>query len=293
MIDIHSTVWGFMAAPDSRRFLNLSPELSVEQNIFCPSQIQSNAIIRNRTSAQRAHNNLMDSSNSSSRKFWGILVRDERWRLSWRGLTLVLTVSAGLVLFAILNVHWFLAVTDRVKTDTLVVEGWVHKYAIQAAVKEFENGSYQRAFSTGGPAVGNGGYVNDYQTAASVGANLLEKMGLPGERLEMVPSREMNRDRTYGEALALRQWFQDHSTKAESFNIVTEDLHGRRTRLLYQRAFGNGVRIGVIAVPSPDYDASRWWRYSEGVEGVLNEGIGYIYARFFFWPRQSNLKRTG
>ena len=57
-------------------------------------------------------------------------------------------------------------------TDTLVVEGWIHEYAIRAAVEEFKKGSYQRVFTTGGPVVGNGGYVNDYQTSASVGAGL-------------------------------------------------------------------------------------------------------------------------
>ncbi|MGZ5507333.1 MAG: hypothetical protein ACXWKH_13220, partial [Limisphaerales bacterium] len=53
---------------------------------------------------------------------------------------------------------------------------------------------------------------------------------------------------------------------------------------LVREAFGNDVKVGIISVPSPDYDADHWWRYSEGVREVLDETIAYIYAKFFFWP---------
>ena len=49
------------------------------------------------------------------------------------------------------GVYPFLSTTHRVKADILVVEGWVHEYAIQAAVDEFKSGSYKRVFTTGGP----------------------------------------------------------------------------------------------------------------------------------------------
>src|SRR5882724_4048242 len=133
---------------------------------------------------------------------WGILVRKERWGLSWRGW---LTVFAGVLLtfsLFLFRVYPFLAVTHRVDTNVLVVEGWIHKYAICAAVAEFREGSYQRVFTTGGPVEGTGGYINDYQTSASVGADLLTKCGLPNESVQMVPSRVMDRDRTYDSAIA-------------------------------------------------------------------------------------------
>jgi uncharacterized SAM-binding protein YcdF (DUF218 family) len=69
-----------------------------------------------------------------------------------------------------------------------------------------------------------------------------------------------------------------------SINVVTENVHARRTRLLFQKAFGGDVRVGVIAVPNPDYEPGHWWRYSEGVKDVLSEAIAYIYARLFFHP---------
>lgn len=191
------------------------------------------------------------------------------------------------------RVYPFLAVTHRVETNVLVVEGWVHGYAIRAAVDEFRGGSYQRVFTTGGPIEGTGGYINDYNTAASVGADLLKKDGLPNESLQMVPSRVMDRDRTYGSAVALRNWFREQNMPVRSINVVTEDVHARRTRLLFARAFGDSVTIGIIAAPDPDYDPKHWWRYSQGVKDVATETIAYVYARLFFYPESSHDEGAG
>lgn len=219
---------------------------------------------------------------------WGILVKKERWGLSWRGW---LIVFAGVLLtFSsfLFRIYPFLAVTHRVDTNVLVVEGWIHEYAIRAAIKEFQSNHYQRVFTTGGPVEGTGGYINDYNTAASVGADLLRKNGLSNELPQMVPSRVMERDRTYGSAVALRNWFREHNMPVRSINVVTEDVHARRTCLLFQKALGHNVAVGVIAVTNPDYDASHWWRYSEGVKAVFAESFAYIYARLlFFYPRDS------
>jgi uncharacterized SAM-binding protein YcdF (DUF218 family) len=216
----------------------------------------------------------------------GLVVRKYRWGLAWWVKLLLLGTGIGLALGAVLGAYPFLAVTRPVNGDILVVEGWVHKYAIQAAVDEYNSGDYRRVFTTGGPVTGNGGYVNDYQTAASVGADLLKKAGLPAGVLQMVPCHVIGRDRTYSSAIALRDWFLEHNLQVRSLNIVTEGAHARRTRLLFERALGRDVKVGVISVPSPDFEARRWWYYSEGLEDVVEEGISYLYAKLFFHPRE-------
>ena len=230
----------------------------------------------------------MRSSGQSSQKLWGILVRKERWAFSCRGWLLL--TSAGLVAayLAFLNIYPFLAVTHRVNTNVLVVEGWVPRYAIGRGVEEFKNGFYERIFTTGGPENGHGRYTNDYNTSASVGAEILKKFGIPDDVIEMVPSRVMGRERTYSSAVALRDWFREHNTPLHSVNVLTEGAHARRTRLLYQKAFGRDVTVGIIAVSNPDYNSTEWWRYSDGVREVIGETIAYIYARFFFYPSVSS-----
>ena len=102
------------------------------------------------------------------------------------------------------------------------------------------------------PENGNGGYVNDYYTSASVAAEGLKKFGVPDDLVQMVPSRVIARERTYSSAVALRDWFREHNLPVHSFNVLTEDSHAQRTRLLYKNAFGKNVAVGVIAVSNPE-----------------------------------------
>ena len=203
----------------------------------------------------------------------------------------VVILSVGWV--ALLHIYPFLAVTHRVNANVLVVEGWVHEYAIRAAVNEFRTGTYQRVFTTGGPVAGTGGYLNDYNTSASVGADLLTKNGLSKESVQMVPSRVMDRDRTYRSAVALRDWLTEHKIAVRGLNIVTEGTHARRTQLLFKEALGRNTQVGVISVPSPDYDQKHWWRYSEGIMDVISELAAYLYAKCLFYPSDSQTDSGG
>jgi|SRR5215471_3260944 len=222
----------------------------------------------------------------------GLFSRKERWGFSWKGRLLILLLLIGLATCFFYDLHPFLAVTRRVDSDVLVVEGWVHQYAVRAAINEFNAGHYQRLFTTGGPIVGMGGYTNDYNTSASVCAGRLKAEGFSPDLIQMVPSRVSDRDRTYSAARALRDWFSDHHATVQGINVVTEDVHARRSRLLFQQAFGAEVKVGIIAIPNPDYDAKQWWRYSEGVRDVISETVAYLYAKLFFWPPGHGSQRS-
>jgi len=226
---------------------------------------------------------------------WGLFDRRERWSLSWRGRLILASVLLLVGTLVFKGVYPFLATTHRVNTNVLVVEGWIHEYAVRAALEEFQSNHYERIFTTGGPVEGTGGYTNDYNTSASVGADLLRKNGIANESLQMVPSRVMDRDRTYGSAVALRNWLREHNVTVRGVNVLTEDVHARRTRVLFEKALGNKVAVGVIAIPNPDYDAKHWWRYSAGVKDVVSEAAAYVYARLLFHPSASSSddKRAG
>jgi len=221
---------------------------------------------------------------STRRAMAGLLVHKPRWSLSWRGwlLSLFLVSSIGAIVF--FTIHPFLAVTHREKTDILVVEGWILPCTMEAAAGEFTNGGYQRVYTTGGPASGLGKYISDYSTVASIGAGLLHQAGVPADRIQMVPSRASARDRTYNSAMALKLYFQTNHISPSAINVVTEGSHARRTRLLFQKAFGKEITVGIISLPSCDYDPKHWWHYSQGVREVIGESIAYVYARFFFSP---------
>jgi uncharacterized SAM-binding protein YcdF (DUF218 family) len=218
------------------------------------------------------------------RRFGGLLSRKERWGLSLRGWFLFFASGLIAVGWFVFGSYPFLAITEKTDANLLVVEGWVHDYAIRMAVDEFRTAKYERVFTTGGPVIGMGGYTNQWNTSASVGADRLKAAGVPAEYVQMVPARAIETDRTYTSALALRAWCKEHDVEVRSMNIITDDVHARRTQLLFAKAFGKGVRVGIIAARNPDYPPELWWRYSEGARDVIGESIAWLYARFVFAP---------
>lgn len=222
-----------------------------------------------------------------------IFIRKERWGLSWQGWLLATGgVLGGTVVFS-LGICPFLAVTERVAADTMVVEGWIPEYLTHAAADEFRSGQYRQLLTTGGPWLGQRNNKDDYHTWAWVGADRLEAAGIAKDVIRPVPCRTTRRDRTYVSALALREWLRDHHTQVHRVNVVTEGLHARRTRLVFEKALGKDVEVGVIALPTPDYDLKHWWRSSESFRQVIGETLAYLYAKFFFSPPTSQIAGSG
>ena len=225
-----------------------------------------------------------DAAARPSQRFFGLIARRERWGLSWRGqlLTALAMLLAGWGW--LWNIHPFLAVTHRVPAKVLVVEGWTHYFGVAAAVNEFKTGHYDRLLTTGGPCEGFGPTCSIYDTEAWQSAELFKQAGLSDAEVQCVPSCFVGRDRTYNSAVALRNWFREHDRPVVSLNVMTEDAHARRTWLLFRKALGSDVQVGIISIRNPDYDPDHWWRSSEGVREIIDEGVAYLYARLFFWP---------
>lgn len=224
----------------------------------------------------------MKAIHGASQSRWGLFTRKERWGLSVRGklcLFLMLLI-AGFSL--IKGLYPFLATTERANSDVLVVEGWVRPFAIRAAAEEFRSGHYRKILTTGGPISGS-----DYSWA-NVGVDVLKTANVPDSAIQSVPSRPMVRDRTYASAVALRNWFHQFDSSVRSINVVTEAVHARRTRLLFEEALGPELKVGVIGIPSPDYDSRHWWSNSEGFRDIVGEAIAYLYAKLVFYPSPPN-----
>jgi hypothetical protein len=220
---------------------------------------------------------------ASRSTLFGVFTRKERWSLSGRGWLLAILLFLSFGGFAFCRIHPFLAVTERVPADFLVVEGWIPDYALRACVAEYRDRSYGKVFTTGGPTMGRGP-TNIFNTMAHAGTCGLQALGLPSKNIQTVPALSSDRDRTYSSALALRDWLRLNHLPVHAVNVVTLDVHARRTRLLYQKALGPQIKVGVISIPSQDYPAKDWFHYSEGVKEVISEAGAYVYARFLFHP---------
>jgi hypothetical protein len=215
----------------------------------------------------------------TARRCFGLLQRKEVWALTWRGRLLLLLLLVGGVFGGLLGVHPFLATDSQIKSGILVVEGWIPEYAITNFIAQ--NPHYERIYTTGGPTLTDRHSKDDSDTYASVCLQRLLLAGVPRHKLQMVPCWVSRRDRTYACAVALREWCRTNNVTLHSFDIVTMDVHARRSRLLSEKVFPD-AKVGVIPLINEEYEPDRWWKYSEGVKEVLAESAAYLYARFLF-----------
>jgi len=215
--------------------------------------------------------------------FRGLLRRRECLLPTWRGWLLLLLAGLLLATFAVKKAQSFLAVTDPVTGGALVVEGWAPDYALKDVVAEFRRHHYTRLYVVGVP-LEQGAPLSEYKTSAELGAATLLKLGLDRDSVQAVPTPAVRQDRTYASALALKQWLQQHNAMPAELNLISLGAHARRSRLLFEKAFGQDARVGIIALENQDYDPEHWWKSSQGVRTVTDELIAYGYARLVFHP---------
>ncbi len=204
---------------------------------------------------------------------------------TWRGWLLLLIASLLVAYGGVKGVYPFLAVHRPVSAEVLVIEGWVQDYALEQGFDFYEEGNGRYFLMAGDktqtgeedPDLGNNGKekVAEYRIWRITGqSGLIHKIHVP----------ETTRDRTYRLAEEVRDWLAERDIEVRSVNVLTIGPHARRSRLLFEKAFGPGIEVGVISVRDRDYDPKFWWRYSEGVKEVVSEAAAYLYARFLFRP---------
>lgn len=216
-------------------------------------------------------------------KCWGLMCRRQCLVPTLRGCLVFGLILALVLVVFVREIHPFLAVNDPIHDGLLVVEGWTPDYGLELAIEEFKRDHLQKIYVTGGP-LESGAYLSAYKTYAQIGAATLVKLGLDSNVVQAVPAPPVRQDRTYTSALSLKKWWLEHGITPKRIQLISDGPHSRRSRLLYQKAMGPDVVIGVTSIPLREYDQRQWWRYSAGVRAVIGEGLAYLYARFLFFP---------
>ena len=182
----------------------------------------------------------------------------------------------------------FLTVNDPVPGGVLVIEGWAPPYVARAAVEEFHRHSYVGIYATGIPFDEDNAVLgSDYNNFADVMAARLRKLGVPEASIHAVPAPDVGRDRTYTMAVTLKRKLEAEGVSTAKINVYSLGPHSRRSRLLYEMAFGSSSEVGTVGVDPQDFNSRRWWSTSEGFRTVVGEFIAYVYARLLFHPEMN------
>ena len=230
---------------------------------------------------ERLEQNSSNKQSARIKKLWGFLEYKPRWgltKLAWLML-LFAAILSGLI--AIAKIHPFLAVSEPIEAEALIIEGWADDSVMVGAMAEFERGNYQLVLTTGGP-VQKGSYLAQYKSFAELAAATLIALQVPPERVIAIPTPQVELDRTAASARAVKQWLAQTNFKIRTVNLYSYDAHTRRSWWIFKSILKPEVKVGAIAHPSLDYDSKNWFTSSAGFRTILSETIAYLYARFIW-----------
>lgn len=208
---------------------------------------------------------------------------------AWGLLILVLAAAAMAALLAT-QANRFLAISEPVRQPdgrgarVLVIEGWIGEPDLDQAVQMFRRGGYERIVTSGGPIPS----FSTFATYADRAADYLRRHpGLRGVAVDAVPSPATRQDRTFASAVWVRDWAARTGVRMDSLDVLTHDVHARRTRAVFRLAFGPQVPVGVIATPALEVDMVHWWTNSHAFKSTLGETLSLAWTTCCFWPAAS------
>ena len=205
------------------------------------------------------------------------------WLPTPLGALLLLAVGALGLAAALRGVYPYLAQTAPVGHGLLVVEGWVPADVVAEAVTLFRRGGYEHLVAAGGP-IENAICPCGFATYAERAAQLARSRGVEEDEISVVPAPASAQERTFLSAVSVRQWSEASGRTVSAVDVYSSGPHARRTRWLYQLAFGDAVEVGVIAGAPTGYEPRAWWRTNEGGRKVVGELLAWAWVRLFFHP---------
>lgn len=214
-----------------------------------------------------------------------LFTRRDVWCPTLLGGTLLASI------FALPCVWWFaygeafLSITRRVPTRILVVEGWIGPDGLRAAKFEFERNHYDYLITSGGSVDPYEETTANWQktewTYADGAQKQLVRLGLPIDKVIPAPPRIVDRQRTYSSAVAVKEALATYHLQAKSINVFTYGAHARRSKLVYEKAYGPETEIGVIAWEPSYYASTQWWHSSERAIEFMIQTVGFFYEFLF------------
>jgi hypothetical protein len=208
--------------------------------------------------------------------------RREIWLPTLWAWLLLLIALAFATLIVGRALYPFLALTAPSGGKILAIEGWMDPYGLDQAVTAFRNGGYELLVTTGAP-MERWPRGNVYETAAERAAEYLKSRGLPPSAVAEAPTPASAQDRTFLAAVMVREWAKRSGIEVHAIDVFSMGAHTRRSRYLYQKAFGPEVKVGAVAARH-EYADERWWRSAEGAREVLDQAIAYAWVVLFFRP---------
>jgi hypothetical protein len=205
-----------------------------------------------------------------------LLRRRNIWWPTWKGALLLLVVFVTPVAVWAWCGEAYLTRTERVAADTLIIESWIQADGLHAAAAEYRSGQYRHLVITGG-LTGSKGALRR-RSYAELALRELADAGVQREMILVAPIDDVDSQRTFAMATGVKRALASRNLHPPAVNVFTAGAHARRSQIVYQKAFGPEVKVGVISWSAAPRTGGRpWWTSSERTLELFKETIGYTY----------------
>ncbi|MCP4766760.1 MAG: hypothetical protein GY875_10875 [Gammaproteobacteria bacterium] len=198
------------------------------------------------------------------------------------GWLVILLVLGLVVVFVFRNMALYLTVNEPVGADYLVIEAWMGKEELDQAHRYFDDEGYGLAILVGGPI--DDDFHEMDSNYAQRAADYLHLKGMPKDKLVVLEPPDSAQNRTFLNAVFVRDWFLQQGGEVANIDIFTSPTHSRRSHELYQIALGESVEVGVVPSNPSDFNPAHWWRSSESGKAVAVEFAAWLLVKCCFRP---------
>jgi uncharacterized SAM-binding protein YcdF (DUF218 family) len=156
------------------------------------------------------------------------------------------------------------------KSDAIVVLGGDNYEADRAA-----RGAELFKAGMAPTVVASGEFLRSYASTAEYTERDLTERGVPTEDIIKLTHRAAN---TLDELIVIERLAAGKNWK--KVLIVTSNYHSRRTHMLCENIFPQGIEVRVVAAPDSDYNPEDWWQHRIGQKMFFHEFVGYFVAEW-------------
>jgi len=184
----------------------------------------------------------------------------------------------------------FLGKTERLPTDMLVVEAWIGTEGMKAAAAEFQQSGYHFIVATGG--LTNDRWSVQRFSYTEMARYELSRAGVPPDRIIAAPAADVESQRTFESARAVRAVLLARGNVPSAVNIFTLRAHARRSQLIFAKVLGPQIRVGVVSWAPVTDGGGPWWESSERAVDLIKETAGWLFEFLLNsgrWSNQPNL----
>jgi hypothetical protein len=212
----------------------------------------------------------------------GMLTLKRGWFLKKDAMLILVAALCLLAWASVRSVYPFLSANDPPSGEVMVVDAWMPTYDLMLAASTYGELHPKVVLAVAGSYKTDASDLPQARDSYAVG--ILERFGVPKDRVHLIAFPGSAQNRTYSSAFAVKGWLTLNRSEFKSIELLTTGAHTRRSRLLYQLAFGDSWKIAVKGLDDPAYNSKFWWRSSEGFNEVISETAAYLYVLLVFLP---------